>query len=155
MIATIRRYFETRKARRRQAVYDANLKRCFLRHEFETLERLARSGLLDMGDFYVLCGRKRENAPPWRDPVEAHIEFEREQAAFEVRMARALEAKEVAPWPVSAQSPVADILAIQAFAAQHGEPIEDYWHRMNTSDDPEAVAFRERWAGTENGRANT
>lgn len=52
----------------------------------------------------------------------------------------------------SNSTPLADFQSIQLLAMNYVESVEDWCHRMNTSDDPEAIAFRERWRQTPSGR---
>jgi hypothetical protein len=57
------------------------------------------------------------------------------------------------PWQSrAAPAPIEDFRATIEAACRHGETVEAWCHRMNTPDDPEAVAFRERWARTPSGR---
>jgi hypothetical protein len=57
------------------------------------------------------------------------------------------------PWGTKATSvPLQEFAKLLERTRLFGEPVEEWTHRMNTSDDPEAVAFRERWAKTESGR---
>lgn len=61
---------------------------------------------------------------------------------------------EAIPWgaPRTIAESRAEMEAMRENILHGSEGLEDYYRRMNTSDGPEAVAFRERWAKTESGR---